>query len=172
MKRMPGGRKAAGKRGRGTGNSSRWLSYNWPGCRVLLSGLERALTWAGEPLRRSERNMSEPKGKLDAMTGYSFSTPVRSGGGWVRPVVAEVTARKANGPEGLRPVFDGDAWEHADWRYHEEQVRRLRGRIFKAVQEGDWPEARNLQKLMVRHEALVFRMEVEDLDLPAVVAAG
>ncbi len=54
-----------------------------------------------------------------------------------------------NGPEGL-PLFDGDAWEHADWRGHEEQVRRLRGRIFKAVQEGDWPLARNLQKLMLR----------------------
>src|ERR1700678_3042681 len=54
-----------------------------------------------------------------------------------------------NGPEGL-PLFDGDAWEHVDWRFHEEQVRRLRGRIFKAVQEGDWPLARNLQKLMLR----------------------
>jgi len=51
-----------------------------------------------------------------------------------------------NGPEGL-PPFDGDAWDHVDWRRHEEQVRRLRGRIFKAVQEGDWPLARNLQKL-------------------------
>jgi len=60
--------------------------------------------------------MPEPKGKLDAMTGYSFSTPVRSGRGWVRSVVTEVvTARKANGPEGLRPVFDGDAWERVDW---------------------------------------------------------
>jgi RNA-directed DNA polymerase len=85
------------------------------------------------------------------MTGYSFSTPVWTGSGWVRPVVAEVvSARRANGPEGLRPVFDGDAWEHVDWRYHEEQVRRLRGRIFQAVQEGDWPSARNLQKLMLR----------------------
>ncbi len=54
-----------------------------------------------------------------------------------------------NGPEGL-PRFDGDAWERVDWRHHEEQVRRLRGRIFKAVQEGDWPLARNLQKLMLR----------------------
>jgi RNA-directed DNA polymerase len=54
-----------------------------------------------------------------------------------------------NGPEGL-PLFDGDAWEHVDWRHHEEQVRRLRGRIFKAVQESDWPLARNLQKLMLR----------------------
>src|SRR5260221_9217728 len=54
-----------------------------------------------------------------------------------------------NGPEGL-PPFDGDAWEQVDWRYHEEQVRRLRGRIFQAVREGDWPAARNLQKLMLR----------------------
>src|SRR5229473_4964798 len=54
-----------------------------------------------------------------------------------------------NGPEGL-PPFDGDAWERTDWRHHEEQVRRLRGRIFKAVQEGDWPVARSLQKLALR----------------------
>jgi len=37
-----------------------------------------------------------------------------------------------NGPEGL-PPFDGDAWEQVDWWHHEEQVRRLRGRIFQAV---------------------------------------
>src|SRR5258708_39057608 len=54
-----------------------------------------------------------------------------------------------NGPEGL-PPFDGDAWDHVDWRRHEEQVRRLRGRIFKAAQDDDWPQARNLQKLMLR----------------------
>ncbi|HEX9519589.1 MAG TPA: group II intron reverse transcriptase/maturase [Streptosporangiaceae bacterium] len=54
-----------------------------------------------------------------------------------------------NGPEGL-PSFDGDAWENVDWRRHEEQVRRLRGRIFKAVQGGDLAMARNLQKLMLR----------------------
>jgi RNA-directed DNA polymerase len=54
-----------------------------------------------------------------------------------------------NGPEGL-PPFDGDAWDYVDWRHHEEQVRRLRGRIFKAAQEGDWPLAGNLQKLMLR----------------------
>ena len=66
--------------------------------------------------------MPEPKGKLDT---------------------------SVNGPEGL-PSFDGDAWERVDWRRHEEQVRRLRGRIFKAVREGDWPTVRNLQKLMLR----------------------
>jgi RNA-directed DNA polymerase len=55
-----------------------------------------------------------------------------------------------NGPAGLHPLFDGDAWENVDWLRCEEEVRRLRCRIFKAVREGDWPLARNLQKLMLR----------------------
>ena len=54
-----------------------------------------------------------------------------------------------NGPEDL-PPFDGDAWERVDWRRCEEQVRRLRGRIFKAGQGGDLAMARDLQKLMLR----------------------
>ena len=59
-----------------------------------------------------------------------------------------------NGPEGL--LFDAGAWEQADWRHHEGQVRRLRGRIFKAVREGDWPLARNLQKLTAPRGALLY----------------
>ncbi len=65
------------------------------------------------------------------------------------PVLKGKLDASVNGPEGL-PRFDGDAWDHVDWRRHEEQVRRLRGRIFKAAQDGDWPLARNLQKLMLR----------------------
>jgi RNA-directed DNA polymerase len=65
------------------------------------------------------------------------------------PVLMGKLDTSVNGPEGL-PPFDGDAWDVVDWRFHEEQVRRLRGRIFKAVQEGDWPLARNVQKLMLR----------------------
>ena len=65
------------------------------------------------------------------------------------PVLTGTLDTSVNGSEGL-PSFDGDAWERTDWRHHEEQVRRLRGRIFKAVQDGDWPQARNLQKLMLR----------------------
>jgi hypothetical protein len=72
------------------------------------------------------------------------------------PELTGTLGTSVNGPEGL-PLFDGDAWDHVDWRQHEEQVRRLRGRIFKAVQDGDWPLAGNVQKLMVRHEALVRR---------------
>src|SRR6266481_9912153 len=88
----------------------------------LLPGLERALTWAGEPWNRKRARMPAPKGTLDTLV---------------------------NGPEGL-PLFDGDAWEHVDWRHHEEQVRRLRGRIFQAVRDGDWSRARSLQKLLLR----------------------
>ena len=40
-----------------------------------------------------------------------------------------------------------------DWRAQEEQVRRLRQRIFTAAQEQDWPKVRNLQKLMLRSRA-------------------
>src|SRR6266540_1211200 len=55
-----------------------------------------------------------------------------------------------NGPEDPDSVFDGDAWEQVDWRVHEERVRRLRCRIFKAAKDGDLATVRNLQKLVLR----------------------
>ena len=91
------------------------------------------------------------------MTGYSFSTPVWTGSSWVRPVVTEVVAApKANGPEDQPRTQDAPApaeWDQIDWREQEEQVRRLRQRIFKAAQEQDWAKVRNLQKLMLRSRA-------------------
>jgi RNA-directed DNA polymerase len=87
------------------------------------------------------------------MTGYSFTTPVWEGGTWVVPAVAEVrAARIANGPED-RPRDAPAQWDQIDWRAQQEQVRRLRQRIFKAAQEQDWPRVRNLQKLMLRSRA-------------------
>jgi RNA-directed DNA polymerase len=87
------------------------------------------------------------------MAGYSFSTPVWEGGQWVAPAVAGVRAApKANGPEGQPPKASAQ-WDKTDWRAQEEQVRRLRQRIFKAAQEQDWPKVRNLQKLMLRSRA-------------------
>jgi RNA-directed DNA polymerase len=87
------------------------------------------------------------------MTGYSFSTPVWDGGTWVTPAVTPVrAARKANGPED-RPRNAPSQWNRVDWRVQEEQVRRLRQRIFTAAQEQDWPRVRNLQKLMLRSRA-------------------
>ncbi|MBL7500281.1 reverse transcriptase N-terminal domain-containing protein [Frankia sp. CNm7] len=52
-----------------------------------------------------------------------------------------------NGPEG--PLN----WDAIDWRAQEKAVRRLRQRIFKATQAGDWKQVRNLQQLMLRSRA-------------------
>src|SRR5664279_1458658 len=52
-----------------------------------------------------------------------------------------------NGPEDLPD------WDAIVWRHQEEQVRRLRQRIFKAAQAGDHRQVRNLQKLMLRSRA-------------------
>jgi len=57
---------------------------------------------------------------------------------------ASSTAR-VNGPED-----DLDEWAAVDWRTHEDNVRRLRQRIFKATQDGDLRRVRRLQKLMLR----------------------
>jgi hypothetical protein len=50
-----------------------------------------------------------------------------------------------NGPEDKIP-----GWDVVDWRAAEENVRRLRQRIFTASQAGDLKRVRNLQKLMLR----------------------
>ena len=71
-----------------------------------------------------------------------------------------------NGPE------DVPEWDAIDWRVHEGNVGRLRRRIFKATREQDWAQARSLQKMMLRHEARVFRMGVKDRRRLIVVAVG
>jgi RNA-directed DNA polymerase len=58
-------------------------------------------------------------------------------------VVAAAVA--VNGPKG-EPV----EWGAVDWRRVEQDVRRLRQRIFAASQAGDLKQVRNLQKLMLR----------------------
>lgn len=50
-----------------------------------------------------------------------------------------------NGPED-----ESLEWEAINWPLHEDNVRRLRGRIFTATKDGDWPKVRNLQKMMLR----------------------
>jgi reverse transcriptase-like protein len=70
-----------------------------------------------------------------------------------------------NGPAGPRPVFDGMAWDQVDWRSHEQRVRRLRCRIFKAVKDGDLATARNLQRLTAPRGALSYpRRSREELE--------
>jgi RNA-directed DNA polymerase len=56
-----------------------------------------------------------------------------------------VAAFGVNGPED--GVLD---WDAIGWGAHEDNVRRLRQRIFKATREGDLKRVRNLQKLMLR----------------------
>src|SRR5947208_4415022 len=53
-----------------------------------------------------------------------------------------------NGPEDGFPE-----WDQVDWGEAEEDVRRLRRRIFAASQAGDLKRVRNLQKLMLRSRA-------------------
>ncbi len=48
------------------------------------------------------------------------------------------------------PRDDDLDWDAILWRLVEEDVRRLRRRIFKASQEGDLKRVRNLQRLMLR----------------------
>src|SRR6266480_4948345 len=52
---------------------------------------------------------------------------------------------RVSGPEG--DVVD---WGAVDWRRAEDNVRRLRQRIFTASRAGDLNKVRNLQKLMLR----------------------
>jgi RNA-directed DNA polymerase len=56
-----------------------------------------------------------------------------------------MAALGANGPEGE----DLD-WDTIVWPVHEDYVRRLRGRIFKASKAQDLATVRNLQKMMLR----------------------
>src|SRR5260370_21538528 len=78
--------------------------------------------------------LPEPKGKLDAMTGYSFTTPVWEDGQWVVPAVAEVTVtatRIANGPEDP-PHRAPVQWDKIDWRAPEGHGRRARPPVVTA----------------------------------------
>ena len=79
----------------------------------------------------------EPKDKLDATATRPATT---------FPVPAGVSV--ANGLEGEVPD-----WDAIDWRAVEDDVRRLRQRIFAASQAGDLRKVRNLQKLMLRSRA-------------------
>ena len=77
---------------------------------------------------------------------------------------ADATAAAAvavNGPEG-----DLADWDQVDWGRAEENVRRLRQRIFAASQAGDLKKVRNLQKLMLRSRsnALVSVRRVTEIN--------
>jgi RNA-directed DNA polymerase len=85
----------------------------------------------------------EPKGKLDtvAMSRCMAETALPA------PAVSGVEA--VNGPEDETTTD----WSSINWRQVEDDVRRLRQRIFTASQAGDLAKVRNLQKLMLRSRA-------------------
>jgi RNA-directed DNA polymerase len=64
------------------------------------------------------------------------------------PAASTAVVGVVNGPED-----DPLDWHAIDWRAAEEDVRRLRQRIFTASQAGDLKRVRNLQKLMLRSHA-------------------
>src|ERR671924_420441 len=123
-KRMP-----AAERQRETGTvmaaSSGWSSRITGRIPGLVPGRESVLTRSGEPVERKMTKTPEPEDKLDATT----------------TVVV-------NGPEDA--PFD---WRQIDWRRVEDDVRRLRQRIFTASKAGDLKKVRSLQKLMLRSRA-------------------
>jgi RNA-directed DNA polymerase len=90
-----------------------------------VPGRESVLTRSGEPVKRKMIEAPEPEDKLDAATNVVV-----------------------NGPEDA--PFD---WRQVDWRRVEDDVRRLRQRIFTASKAGDLKRVRNLQKLMLRSRA-------------------
>jgi RNA-directed DNA polymerase len=96
-----------------------------------MSRPERALTRAWWACGGKQAETPEPKGKLDTMSG----TP-----GTLVPAPSAV-----NGPEDGFPD-----WDQVDWGQAEENVRRLRQRIFAASRAGDLKKVRSLQKLMLR----------------------
>src|ERR1700751_107366 len=57
----------------------------------------------------------------------------------------------ASAPVPVNEPEDGfPYWDQVDWGQAEENVRRLRQRIFAASQAGDLKKVRNLQRLMLR----------------------
>jgi RNA-directed DNA polymerase len=117
--------------GNATGNRDRMAVSSRRSSRItgripgLVPGRESALTRSGEPVENKMTEAPEPEDKLDATT----------------TVVV-------NGPEDA--PFD---WHAIDWRRVEDDVRRLRQRIFTASKAGDLARVRNLQKLMLRSRA-------------------
>src|SRR3954462_8279309 len=68
-------------------------------------------------------------------------------------MVTPALADKLDTTEVNGPQHDDDLdWDAIYWRPVEDDVRRLRQRIFKASLDGDLKRVRNLQKLMLRSQ--------------------
>ncbi len=112
----------------------------------IMSRPERALTRVWQACGGRQTATPEPRGKLDTKNG----TP-----GAAAPAPVPV-----NGPEDGLP-----GWDQVDWGQAEENVRRLRQRIFAASRDGDLKKARSLQKLTAPRGALSYpRLSREEFE--------
>jgi N-terminal domain of reverse transcriptase len=67
---------------------------------------------------------------------------------------------QVNGPED-----EALGWDAVNWQLHEDNVRRLRGRIFKAAQGQDLAKLRSLQKMTAPRGALSYpRLSREEFE--------
>jgi len=111
-----------------------------------MSRPQRALTRVWWACGGKQAATPEPKGKLDTVNGTTdsiASAPV--------PV---------NGPEDGLPE-----WDQVDWGQAEENVRRLRQRIFAASRARDLKKVRSLQKLTAPRGALLYpRLSREEFE--------
>ena len=72
----------------------------------------------------------------------------------------KLDAETVNGPEG-----ETLGWDTIVWPVHEENVRRLRQRIFKATKEQDLATVRNLQRMTAPRGALLYpRLSREEFE--------
>ena len=56
-------------------------------------------------------------------------------------------------------------WDAINWRLHEDNVRRLRRRIFKAAKDEDLATVRSLQKMTAPRGALLYpRLSREEFE--------
>jgi RNA-directed DNA polymerase len=65
-----------------------------------------------------------------------------------RLTLANHEGLKSSAPYG--PEDESLDWDAINWPLHEDNVGRLRDRIFTATKDGDWSRVRNLQKIMLR----------------------
>jgi hypothetical protein len=68
-------------------------------------------------------------------------------------------------PETVNGPEDASEWDVINWTVPEQNVARLRQRIFTAARDGDWPKVRNLQKMTAPRGALLYpRLSREEFE--------
>src|SRR4051794_20498519 len=121
---MPARRKATGK-------TSPAAAASWPGdvepagYGQRVPGPKGSPRGSGESVEMTMGVTSAPAGTLDAAASVGV-----------------------NGPRDF-----GEDWDQVNWARVEEEVRRLRQRIFTASRAGEHRKVRNLQRLMLRSRA-------------------